>query len=53
MNARRLLFSAFAIVFGFGIIIFGGIDDSPGAQVLGLLSVICGVAGIVTSKRSN
>ena len=51
MNKSKLLYSIFAIAFGIFLIVFGGINDSPGAQLLGLLLVLIGVVGIVNSKK--
>lgn len=42
-----------AILFGIFLIIFGGADDSPGAQFLGLVAVILGVVGIVRSLKKT
>ena len=33
--------------------VYGGIDDSPGGQLLGLLVIIIGIVGIVKSKKKN
>ncbi len=49
----RLLFSALAIAFGVFMIVYGGYDDSPGAQALGLIAVIGGVVGIVSSRNRS
>jgi len=51
MKKRSLLFSILALVFGAFLIVYGGIDDSPGGQVLGFLVFIVGVAGAVKSKK--
>jgi hypothetical protein len=40
-----------AIPFGVFLFIFGGYDDSPGAQLLGLIVVIIGIVGIIKSKK--
>lgn len=31
--------------------VFGEIDDSPGGQLLGLIAVIIGIAGLITSIK--
>jgi hypothetical protein len=41
------------IAFGGFMIVYGGYDDSPGAQGLGLLAVIGGVVGIVKNKKKT
>ncbi len=51
MNKRRVLYSVLAIVFGACIVAYGGIDDSPGGQLLGLLVVIIGIVGVIKSKK--
>jgi len=51
MNKSKLLYSIVAILFGAFFIVYGGIDDSPGGQLLGLLAIIAGVVGIVKSKK--
>jgi len=33
--------------------VFGGYDDSPGAQLLGLVIVIAGIIGVVKSKKTS
>jgi drug/metabolite transporter (DMT)-like permease len=53
MNKVRLLYSALVIVFGVAMVIYGGYDDSPGGQLLGLLAVILGIVGIVKSKKQK
>lgn len=40
-----------AIFFGIFMFIFGGYDDSPGAQLIGAIAVIIGVVGLIVSKR--
>ena len=52
MNKRKIAFSIIAILFGIFMFVYGGYDDSPGAQLLGLLLVIFGIVGIVKSKKS-
>ncbi|MBI4118520.1 MAG: hypothetical protein HY455_03235 [Parcubacteria group bacterium] len=39
-----------AILFGAFMVVYGGIDDSPGGQVLGLLVAIVGVVGVLRTK---
>jgi len=53
MNKAKLLLSIIAILFGAFLIPFGGIDDSPGAQLLGLVFIIVGIVGIIKSKKKN
>lgn len=51
MNTSRILFSILAILLGVFIFVYGGYDDSPGAQGLGLLVVILGIIGVIKSKN--
>lgn len=53
MNKKRLTLSILAILFGAFLFVYGGYDDSPGAQLLGLLVVIAGVVGIIKSKKKS
>lgn len=47
----KILLYVFAVLFGIFFIIFGGYDDSPGAQMIGLVAVVTGVVGIVKSRK--
>lgn len=53
MRYIKLLLSVAAIAFGVFIFVYGGYDDSPGAQLLGALIVITGIYGAVKSVRKN
>ena len=53
MNRRRIIYSILAIAFGAFIVVYGGMDDSPGAQLLGLLIAIIGVVGVIKSRKKN
>ena len=54
MNKKiKIAFSILAILFGAFIFVYGGYDDSPGAQLLGVLAVIGGIVGIVKSKKKR
>ncbi|MFA5024817.1 MAG: hypothetical protein WC523_07795 [Patescibacteria group bacterium] len=48
---RRILYFVFAILFGVFMWVYGGYDDSPGAQGLGLLAVIAGIIGLIKNKK--
>lgn len=39
------------IIFGVFMFVYGGYDDSPGGQILGLIAVVAGFAGIVKNKK--
>ena len=53
MHISRLLFSALAIALGASLVVYGGYDDSPGAQFLGLVVAIAGVVGVVKSRKKG
>jgi len=53
MNKIKLLGLVLLILFGIFMFIYGGYDDSPGGQGLGLLAVIVGVVGIIKSKKKT
>lgn len=53
MSKRRTIYSIFAILFGAFMFVYGGIDDSPGGQLLGVLAVIIGIVGVIKSKKKN
>ena len=42
-----------AILFGVFMFIYGGYDDSPGAQLLGLILFVVGVTGLIRNKKKN
>lgn len=49
---KRIL-SILAILFGIFMFFYGGYDDSPGAQLLGVVLAITGIVLIVKSKKKN
>lgn len=51
MNKRRMILSILAIVFGVFMFVYGGYDDSPGAQLLGAVAVIIGIVGVIKSRK--
>lgn len=53
MKKSRLVYSLLAILFGVFMVIYGGYDDSPGAQFLGLVLVILGVLGITKMRKKS
>ncbi|HPA25732.1 MAG TPA: hypothetical protein PLK76_03170 [bacterium] len=42
-----------AIIFGVFMFIYGGYDDSPGGQLLGLIFFVVGVVGLIKSKKGK
>jgi hypothetical protein len=53
MNTIKILLSVLAILFGIFIFIFGGYDDSPGAQLLGVVIVVGSIVWIVKSTKKS
>lgn len=53
MNKRRIVYSILAVLFGVFMVIYGGMDDSPGGQLLGLLMVALGIVGVIKSRKQN
>jgi hypothetical protein len=52
MNKKiKIALSVLAMLFGVFIFIYGGYDDSPGAQLLGLVIFIIGIVGLVKKKK--
>jgi len=49
----RITLSILVILFGGFMIVFGGIDDSPGGQLLGLLAVIFGMVYLLKSRKKK
>jgi hypothetical protein len=53
MGRIKMPYFILAILCGVFLVIYGGIDDSPGGQLLGLLAVILGIVGVVKSRKKN
>jgi len=51
MSKIRLILLILAIPFGIFVFVFGGYDDSPGAQLLGAIFFIIGVVGLIRRKK--
>lgn len=49
----RVILPVIAIALGIFMIIYGGYDDSPGAQLLGLLIVIGSIVGLIKIRKKN
>ncbi|MDD2753802.1 MAG: hypothetical protein PHT44_04310 [Candidatus Portnoybacteria bacterium] len=41
------------VLFGAFMFVYGGYDDSPGAQLLGVLAVVGGIIGVIKSRRKS
>ena len=53
MNKIKLSCFVLAILLGGFMFIYGGMDDSPGGQLLGLVVGILGIVGIIRSKKKT
>ena len=51
MKIGILIASILGMAFGVFMFIFGGYDDSPGAQLLGVLIVGAGIFGVFKSRK--
>lgn len=49
---RRKLYFICAILFGVFMWIYGGYDDSPGGQLIGVVLFIVGVVGLIKNKKT-
>jgi hypothetical protein len=49
----KILYFIPPILLGVFIVIYGGYDDSPGAQLIGLLVIIAGIIGLLKNKKKN
>lgn len=53
MIQASLALFALIMVSGAFLVGYGGYDDSPGAQLLGVLAIIAGIAGIIRRYRRS
>jgi len=53
MKIIKIIGLIFVILFGIFIFVYGGYDDSPGAQLLGLIIFIFGIVGIIKIKKNS
>ena len=53
MSKKRIIYSTLAILFGIFIFIYGGYDDSPGAQLIGFVLFIAGIVGLIRRKKKD
>jgi hypothetical protein len=49
----RVILPILAIALGAFFVVYGGYDDSPGAQLLGLLIVIGSIVGLIKIRKKN
>jgi hypothetical protein len=53
INKRKIIYSILVIMLGTFIFVFGGYDDSPGGQLIGLVLAIIGIVGIIKYKKKT
>ncbi len=51
MEKRKILYSILMALVGVSLFVYGGIDDSPGGQLIGLVLVVVGIVGVVKNKN--
>ncbi|TSC52085.1 MAG: hypothetical protein LiPW41_633 [Parcubacteria group bacterium LiPW_41] len=49
----KIIYSICALPLGVFVFVYGGYDDSPGAQLLGFLVVVSGVISAIRSKKKD
>ncbi|KKT13129.1 MAG: hypothetical protein UV95_C0003G0003 [Candidatus Falkowbacteria bacterium GW2011_GWF2_43_32] len=47
----KIIFFGLMILFGIFMFIYGGYDDSPGAQMLGLIIFVVGVMKLIKNEK--
>lgn len=53
MNKTKIISSILAMAFGVFMVVFGERDDSPGAQMLGLILFVGGIVSLVRGWRKS
>ncbi len=53
VSKRKIAYFILIILLGIFMFVFGGYDDSPGAQLIGMVLAIIGIIGIVKAKRGT
>ena len=52
-NYQKIILFIFLMLLGIFVFIYGGYDDSPGAQLLGLVIFIIPVINLIKNKRKK
>jgi len=50
---KRILYFVSAILFGVFMFMYGGYDDSPGGQLIGLTVIIVGIIGLIMNNKKS
>ena len=53
MKTSTIIYCTFAILFGVFFFVYGGYDDSPGAQGIGAIAVVLGIRGFIKGRKKN
>jgi hypothetical protein len=51
MNWVKATLFLLLALFGAFMVVYGGYDDSPGAQLLGLVVIVVGIFGVIKSRK--
>jgi hypothetical protein len=52
MNKKvKIVLYILAILFGGFMVVYGGYDDSPGGQLLGVVLIVIGIVGLIKSGK--
>lgn len=49
----KIILYILAMMFGIFIFIYGGYDDSPGAQLLGVIFFVLGMVGLIKIRKNK
>jgi len=53
MRIAKLILSLLGIAFGIFMVVYGERDDSPGAQLMGVVAALAGIWGLVKSFKKK
>ena len=53
MSKTKIIISILAILLGALLFVYGGYDDSPGGQMIGVVAVIGGIVGIIKIRKKK
>ena len=53
MNKTKLIIVALTVSIGVFMIFFGEMDDSPGAQLIGVMAIIAGIILVTRTKKKG
>jgi len=53
MNKIKISLCVLAILLGVFFVVYGGMDDSPGGQLIGLVIAVIGIVGLLRHKKKT